>query len=73
MFENSAYKEKYQANLDLMDSHVDKGMDPLVMAEKIAQIINTKVLKHTTKLADLWKNFLSYLNVFYQIKLTKDS
>ena len=42
VFENSAYKEKYQMNLDLMDSHVDSGMDPIKMAEKIHQIINLK-------------------------------
>ena len=42
VFENSAYKEKYQVNLDLMDSHVDSGMNPIKMAEKIHQIINLK-------------------------------
>ena len=42
VFENSAYKEKYQMNLDLMDLHVDSGMDPIKMAEKIHQIINLK-------------------------------
>jgi short-subunit dehydrogenase len=42
VFDNSAYKEKYQMNLDLMDSHVDSGMDPIKMAEKIHQIINLK-------------------------------
>ena len=42
VFENSAYKEKYQMNLDLMDSHVNSGMNPIKMAEKIYQIINLK-------------------------------
>ena len=42
VFENSAYKEKYQLNLDLMDSHVDSGMNPIKMAEKIYYIINLK-------------------------------
>ena len=41
VFEDSAYKEKYQANLDLMDAHVDGGMDPMVMAKKIEQIMNS--------------------------------
>ncbi|MEQ6124266.1 SDR family oxidoreductase [Pseudotenacibaculum sp. MALMAid0570] len=41
VFDDSAYKEKYQMNLDLMDSHVDSGMDPLKMAKKIEKIINT--------------------------------
>ena len=57
VFENSAYKEKYQANLDLMDSHVDKGMDPLVIAEKIAQIINTKSLKTHYKVGGFMEKF----------------
>ena len=42
VFDNSAYKEKYQMNLDLMDSHVDSGMNPIKMAEKIHQIVNLK-------------------------------
>ncbi len=42
VFENSAYKEKYAENLALMDSHVDKGMDPEVMAKSIYKIINTQ-------------------------------
>ena len=42
VFENSAYKEKYQVNLDLMDSHVDSGMNPIKMAEQIYDIINLK-------------------------------
>ena len=42
VFDNSAYKEKYQLNLDLMDSHVDSGMNPIKMAEKIYYIINLK-------------------------------
>lgn len=42
VFENSTYKEKYQLNLDLMDTHVNSGMNPSVMAEAIYKIINTK-------------------------------
>lgn len=41
VFEESAYKEKYQMNLDLMDNHVDAGMDPIKMAKQIYKIINT--------------------------------
>ena len=41
-FENSAYKEKYQANLDLMDTHVDSGMNPDEMAKAVYKIINSK-------------------------------
>ena len=48
---------KYQANLDLMNSHVDKGMDPLVMAEKITQIINTKSPKTHYKVGGFMEKF----------------
>lgn len=39
LLENSAYKELYQKSLDLMDSHVDQGSDPIKMAKKIHQVI----------------------------------
>lgn len=42
VFKNSAYKENYQLNLDLMDAHVDSGMNPLVMAEAVHKIMTTK-------------------------------
>ncbi|MFY0603266.1 MAG: SDR family oxidoreductase [Flavobacteriaceae bacterium] len=42
VFKDSPYKEKYQENLDLMDAHVDRGMDPSKMAKKVFQIIHTK-------------------------------
>ena len=41
VFENSAYKETYQANLDLMDAHVDGGMNPVEMAKTVYKIINS--------------------------------
>jgi len=41
-FDDSAYKEKYKENLDLMDAHVDKGGNPIQMAMAIYKIINTK-------------------------------
>lgn len=40
VFENSAYKKSYQQNLDLINSHVDSGMNPLGMAEQVYKIIN---------------------------------
>lgn len=42
VFENSAYKEVYQKNLDLMDAHVSEGNDPVDMAKGIYAIINNK-------------------------------
>jgi len=57
VFENSAYKENYQANLALMDAHVHSGMDPLEMARKVEQIINTKTPKTHYKVAGFMEKF----------------
>ncbi len=40
VFEDSAYKEVYQKNLDLMDAYVDSGGDPIKIAKKVYRIIN---------------------------------
>lgn len=37
--ENSPYKKAYQKTLDLMDTHVDKGDDPILMAQIVREII----------------------------------
>jgi NAD(P)-dependent dehydrogenase (short-subunit alcohol dehydrogenase family) len=42
LFEDSVYKENYKSNLDLMDSHVETGKNPIEMAKKVYEIINTK-------------------------------
>lgn len=39
VFEESAYKEIYQKNLNLMDEHVDSGNDPKEMAVQIFKIL----------------------------------
>ncbi|MEN8125053.1 MAG: SDR family oxidoreductase [Bacteroidota bacterium] len=39
VFKNSAYKDSYQKNLDLMDEHVNSGGDPIEIAKKIYKII----------------------------------
>jgi len=57
VFENSAYKEKYAENLDLMDNHVDSGMDPLVMAKGIYKIINTQNPKIHYKIGGFMEKF----------------
>ena len=57
VFENSAYKNKYQANLDLMDSHVDDGMDPLEMAKAVFKIIHTKKPKIHYKVGGFMEKF----------------
>ena len=57
VFEDSAYKENYQANLDLMDTHVNGGMNPIKMAEKVYQIINTKNPKINYKVGGFMEKF----------------
>jgi short-subunit dehydrogenase len=42
VFEDSAYKEIYQKNLETMDAHVDSGSNPMQMAEKIHSVIENK-------------------------------
>jgi len=57
VFKNSAYKQKYQENLDLMDAHVDYGMDPIEMAKSIYKIINTKKPKLHYKVGNFMQKF----------------
>jgi NAD(P)-dependent dehydrogenase (short-subunit alcohol dehydrogenase family) len=42
ILENSPYKVPYGATLDMMDSHVDSGKNPLLMAEVVHKIITSK-------------------------------
>ena len=57
VFENSAYKEKYQENLDLMDAHVTGGMNPIEMAKVIFDIIETKNPKIHYKVGGFMEKF----------------
>lgn len=57
VFENSAYKKKYKENLELMDTHVDSGLDPIVMAKSVFKIINTKNPKLHYKVGDFMQKF----------------
>jgi len=42
VLENSPYKKSYKATLDMMDSHVDSGKNPLLMAKVVHKIITSK-------------------------------
>ena len=57
VFENSPYKEAYQSNLNLMDTHVDSGSDPIEMAKEIYKIINTPKPKIHYKVGDFMQKF----------------
>ena len=57
IFEDSAYKKSYKENLELMDAHVDSGMDPLAMAKAVLKIINTKNPKVHYKVGAFMEKF----------------
>ncbi len=57
VFENSAYKKNYQMNLDLMDAHVNGGMNPIEMAKTVYKIINTKNPKIHYKVGGFMQKF----------------
>jgi len=61
VFENSAYKEDYQTNLDLMDAYVGGGMDPLEMAKIVYKITNTKHPKIHYKVGNFMEKFSIFL------------
>ena len=61
VFDNSPYKESYQQNLNLMNSHVDGGSDPIHMAKAIHKIITTKKPKIHYKVGEFMQKFSIFL------------
>ena len=57
LIENSPYFDTYGKSLDLMDSHVDSGKDPMVIAKAIYKIIQTKNPKIHYKEGELLQKF----------------
>lgn len=57
VFENSPYKKNYQMNLNLMDSHVDSGLAPVKIAEKIYKIIHSNQPKVHHKVGVFMEKF----------------
>ncbi|MFK8058682.1 MAG: SDR family oxidoreductase [Polaribacter sp.] len=57
VFKDSAYKENYQKNLDLMDAHVSDGMNPIEMAKTVHKIINTQNPKIHYKVGGFMEKF----------------
>lgn len=54
---DSPYYGTYQKSLNLMNQHVDKGQNPILMAQKIYKIIQTKHLKIHYKQANFLQKF----------------
>ncbi len=57
ILENSPYKESYGNTLRLMDTHVDSGKDPLLMAKAIYKVINTPNPKVHYKVGEFMQKF----------------
>ena len=61
VFDDSPYRETYQQNLDLMNTHVDSGSDPIQMATAIYKIIETSNPKIHYKVGDFMQKFSIFL------------
>ncbi len=72
VYENSAYKKVYQENLDLMNSHVSGGSNPLEMAKAIYKIINTDKPKLHYKVGDFIQKFSIVLKRILPDKLYEE-
>ncbi len=57
VIEDSPYKKPYGDTLNLMDSHVDSGSDPLDMAKAVYKIINSKHPKVHYKVGAFMQKF----------------
>ncbi|MGB5420000.1 SDR family oxidoreductase [Algibacter sp.] len=57
LLENSPYKKPYGDTLDLMNTHVDNGSNPDIMAKAIYKIINTPNPKGHYKVGEFMQKF----------------
>ena len=57
VFKESAYKEVYQNNLDVMNAHVDQGGDPIDIAKAIYKILQSPQPKIHYKVANFMQKF----------------
>lgn len=55
--DNSPYKETYGKSLALMNTHVDSGKDPLLMAKAILKIINNSQVNVHYKVGEFMQKF----------------
>lgn len=59
--EESPYFETYGKTLELMDTHVDSGSDPLEMAKAVEDIIETSSVKVRYKVGEFMQKFSIFL------------
>lgn len=57
LLENSPYKKPYGNTLDLMNAHVDSGSNPIMMAQAVLKVINTKNPKVHYKVGAFMQKF----------------
>lgn len=57
VLENSPYKKPYGKTLELMNTHVDSGSDPNMMAKAVYKIIQTKSPKVHYKVGEFMQKF----------------
>ncbi len=57
LLDNSPYKKPYGETLSLINSHVDNGSDPNVMAQAVFKIIQTKDPKVSYKVGEFLQKF----------------
>jgi len=57
LLDHSPYKKPYGDTLDLMNTHVDNGSDPIIMAKAILKIINTSNPKGHYKVGEFLQKF----------------
>lgn len=57
LLENSPYKKPYGDTLELMNTHVDNGSNPLLMAEAVYKIISSPNPKVHYKIGDFMQKF----------------
>ena len=57
LLEDSPYKKPYGDTLSLMNTHVDSGSDPIIMAEAVLKVIHTKNPKVHYKVGAFMQKF----------------
>lgn len=57
LLDNSPYKKPYGDTLNLMNTHVDSGSDPIMMAQAVLRVINTKNPKVHYKIGAFMQKF----------------
>ena len=61
VIKGSPYEEKYQMNLDLMNTHVDSGSDPVLMAKAVHKIIENPSPRIHYKVGEFMQKFSVFL------------